>query len=367
MCASNVHVKTLKNLEPIAALSEARLDELAALCEIQSVSRNSDPFRLRGIGGQAVYLVRGELALAYPDNFSRVLVGGSGEARYPLGLRGETFASAKAITDVELIRIDSELVDMMMTWDQVANTPSAEVRNTAEEDRRSLANWSILSGMFSVSNLKYGTFAHLPSPHIEELLGRFRRIKVKQGEVVIREGAEGDFYYVIEAGRCRVERMVGGVMMLLADLKGGDAFGEEALVSEAKRNATVTMKSEGVLLRLARMDFNELLREPMLHRVSPEEGRQKIARGGQWIDVRYPSEYQYDGLPGAINIPLSEIRNAFDVLDRDREYVLYCQSERRSAAAAFLLAQRRYRAFLLTGGMWGGARAEVTAIRADQW
>jgi len=353
MCASKVQLKTLRDLEPIAALSEDRLDELAALGQVQSVSRNSDPFQLPGIRGQIVYLIRGELALGHPDSFSRVLVGGSDEARYPLGLRGEAFVSAKAITDVELIRFDNELIDMMMTWDQVANPPSAGAQDAGEEDRRSLATWSILSGMFSVSNLKYGTFAGLPSPHIEELLSRFRRINVGKGEVIIREGAEGDFYYVIETGRSKVERMVGGVVMLLADLKSGDAFGEEALVSEAKRNATVTMKSDGVLLRLAKTDFNELLREPMLHRVSAEEGRQKIAGGGQWVDVRYPSEYQYDGLPGAISIPLSEIRNAIDVLDRGREYVLYCQSERRSAAATFLLAQRGYRAFLLTGGVWG--------------
>jgi rhodanese-related sulfurtransferase len=87
--------------------------------------------------------------------------------------------------------------------------------------------------------------------------------------------------------------------------------------------------------------------------VSVEEARAKIANGAQWIDVRYPSEYQYDKLPGAINIPLSEIRNAFGALDKGKEYVLYCQSERRSAAAAFLLAQRGYRAFVLTGGLWG--------------
>jgi rhodanese-related sulfurtransferase len=51
---------------------------------------------------------------------------------------------------------------------------------------------------------------------------------------------------------------------------------------------------------------------------------------------------------------LSEIRSAFDVLDKAREYVIYCQSERRSAAAAFLLAQRGFRAFVLAGGLWGG-------------
>ena len=50
--------------------------------------------------------------------------------------------------------------------------------------------------------------------------------------------------------------------MLLAELKGGDAFGEEALVSEARRNATVTAVRDGELLRLGKAHFTELLREP---------------------------------------------------------------------------------------------------------
>jgi len=354
MSAGRVRVETLKTLQPLAALSEARLNELAALCRTDSFAKNTDPFALRGIGGQVVYLVHGELALSYADRFSRVVVGGAEEARYPLGRRGEAFTAAKAITDVEIIRIDSELLDMMLTWDQLASAGDAEEKHDAPETGSSLARRSVLSGMFSANNLKYGVFTQLPSPNVDELLRRFQRVGARRGDVIVREGAEGDYYYVIEMGRCKVERMVGGVAMLLAELKGGDAFGEEALVSEAKRNATVTMKSDGALLRLAKSDFIGLLREPMLRRVSAEEARTKISDGGQWIDVRYPSEYQYDRLPSAINIPLSEIRNAFDVLDKAREYVTYCQSERRSAAAAFLLAQRGFRVFVLAGGLWGG-------------
>jgi rhodanese-related sulfurtransferase len=56
-------------------------------------------------------------------------------------------------------------------------------------------------------------------------------------------------------------------------------------------------------------------------------------------------------LPGAVNVPLSEIRNAIGLLDREREYVVYCQSGRRSSAAAFLLSQRGYRASWLEDGL----------------
>jgi rhodanese-related sulfurtransferase len=351
MGASKVSTDTLRELEPVRAFSETRLQELANLCVIEQVARNTNPFRSQGMAGQVVYLVKGELALAYPGGRSDVLVGGTPEARHPLGRRGDAFSSAKAITDIELIRIDDDLLDIMATWDQLAEERAPQQPG---EPAPSLANWTIMSGMFSVSNLKYGAFSQLPAAHIDELLKRFTRIETKAGQVIIREGAEGDYYYVIETGKCKVERMVGGVSMLLAELKSGDAFGEEALVSEAKRNATVTMKTDGAVLRLDKQDFIELLKEPLLHRITMDEARQRVAMGGQWVDVRYPSEYQYDKLPGAINIPLSEIRNAFDVLDKDRDYVVYCQSERRSSAAAFLLAQRGYRAYLLGGGLWSG-------------
>jgi len=349
-----VNAETLKAFEPLGSLSDARLDELAAHCQLEAIGRNSDPFLVRSIAGQAVYLLRGELALTYPDGTSKILMAGSERSRYPVAQRGEVFTSAKTVTDVELVRIDDDLLDVTATWDQVASVEGSPA--AAAKGGGALANWSMMSGMFSVASLKYGAFSQLPPAHIEELLSRFQRIEVGKNEVVISEGAEGDFYFVIENGRCKVERMVGGVSMLLAELRSGDAFGEEALVSDVKRNATVTMKTDGTLLRLSKKDFVELLREPLLRRVAADEARTKVANGAQWIDVRYPSEYQYDRLPGAINIPLSDIRNAFGALDKSKEYVLYCQSERRSAAAAFLLAQRGFKTFVLAGGLWGEAR-----------
>lgn len=354
MAATRVSIEALKNLDPISSFSDARLKELADLCCIESVRRTADPFQLRSIAGQSVYLVRGELALDYGQGNSEVIVGSSADARYPLGKR-RVFTSAKAVTDVQLIRIDDDLLDIMLTWDQVAIQEQAEATPPAGR-AISGADWRGMSGLFGINNLRFGAFAQLPPARIDELLRCFERREAKAGEVIIREGGEGDYYYLVESGRCQVERMIGGVSMTLAEPKSGDTFGEEALVSEAKRNATVTMKTDGSLLRLRKQDFNALLREPLLHGINMEQAKQKVLEGAQWIDVRYPSEYQYDRLPGARNIPLSEIRNAFGALDIDEEYIIYCQSGRRSSAAAFLLAQRGYHVFVLEGGLWGGDR-----------
>ena len=361
---SAVSPDLLRAFDPLSSLSDARLQEFADLCHLESVSTGLDPFRIRPTAEQMSYLVSGSLQINFAGGGQEVVTGGTGPAAVAL-LRAEPIVHAKALTDVQIIRIDRDLLDIMMTWDQLAafdatRTGRFKTLNPATPAAEVLpSNWNVMSGVFSVQNLRTGAFAFLPAAHIGELLNRFSRVEVKAAQVMIREGEEGDYYYVIESGRAQVTRLVGGVTVTLADLKSGDAFGEEALVSESKRNATVTMKLDGVLLRLAKQDFIALLKEPLLNKVPVAEAQDKVAAGALWLDVRYPSEYQYDRLPGAINVPLAEIRNAFNVLDKSRQYVVYCQSGRRSAAAAFLLAHRGFRVALLDGGLWA-ARNEKT-------
>lgn len=354
-----ISTEILATFDPLGSLSPPRLKEFADLCLVESIPAGGDPFRARPPTEQLAFLASGRLELMFADGDSEQVAAGSEAARTAL-LRNRPVVAARAMTDVELIRIDRDLLDIMITWDQLAEFDATRTGRlkvlSPEEGAASMPQWKVMSGVFSMNNLRSGAFSNLPPAHIAELLSRFTRMEVDAGDIIIREGDEGDYYYVIEAGRAVVTRMVGGVTVTLADLKSGDAFGEEALVSDAKRNATVTMKLPGVLLRLAKHDFVALLKEPLLNRINAEAANGKVANGAQWLDVRYPSEYQYDRLPGAINIPLAEIRNAFNVLDRSREYVVYCQSGRRSAAAAFLLAHRGFKVFLLDGGLWAARK-----------
>ncbi len=361
---SVVSPETLRAFEPLSALSETRLKEFADLCYLENVPAGMDPFRVRTSSEHLSFLVAGELHLKFEGGGEEILKGGSPEARVAV-VRSSAIVAAKTVTDVQLIQIDRDLLDIMLTWDQLAAFDATRtgrfktLSNVLPSDPVP-SNWNVMSGVFSVRNLHTGAFAHLPPAHIGELLNRFNRLEVKAGAVVIREGDEGDFYYVIESGRAQVTRTVGGVTVTLADLKSGDAFGEEALVSESKRNASVAMKLDGVLLCLAKQDFISLLKEPLLNKVSASVAREKAAAGAQWLDVRYPSEYQYDHMAGALNVPLAEIRNAFGVLDQGREYLVYCQSGRRSAAAAFLLAHRGFKVYLLEGGLWAAKNGNAS-------
>ena len=346
---SSAVTEFLSRLQPVCALSEARRKELAGQCAVEWTPRGEDPFRQHGTAGQSVWLLAGEIKLDLADGSTRVLVGNTGETEWPLGKNLSALRAAKAITDIGLLRIDDETLDIMMTWDQLS------AASTAASSAAEKTDWRLMSGAFRLQSLTVGILSHSPPANIDTLFRRFERVYYKGGECILRQNDEGDYYYLIESGRCTVTRRIGGVTVTLAELKPGDAFGEEALVAESTRNATVTMKHSGTLLRLGKQDFVELLREPLLHRMSRTEAEARAAAGAIWIDVRYTSEYQYGRLPGALNVPLSEIRNAIGVLDRNREYIVYCQSGRRSSAAAFLLSQHGYTAAWLEGGLQGSA------------
>jgi rhodanese-related sulfurtransferase len=302
-------------------------------------------------------LVRGELEIFYDDD-NRVLIRANSEwARHPIGKRQPNIASANAMTDIQLLYVEDELLDKLVTWDQLSFHDDARPLSD-KVGSESAARRMLNSGMLSAENLRSSPLAHLPSANISALLNRIETVVVWDKEVIIREGEEGDYYYMIESGRAQVTRSVGGANLVLAELKMGDVFGEEALISDSRRNATVTMKSNGVLLRLKKHDFLELMQEPLLHRISYEEARQKVEKGAIWVDVRLPPEYRYDKLTGAINIPLSEIRTSIGVLSKDTSYITYCQSGQRSGAAAFILAQAGYDVDVLSNGLWAVPQAQ---------
>ena len=69
------------------------------------------------------------------------------------------------------------------------------------------------------------------------------------------------------------------------------------------------------------------------------------------VDVRDPDEFEEGHIPGAINLPLNELRSRVDELPRDRELLLYCRVGQRGYYAARLLMQHGFRVKNLSGGL----------------
>ena len=342
---SSPTIEQLKHLAPVAVLSEARLKEMAGLCFIETVSKNLDPLRMNILqtGGQSLYLLKGDLGLRFVDGSKKIMRGGTQAASHPVNDGRLKLLDTIAITDVDILRIDADLLDIMLTWDQLSGyePPARQTQATIGTHKRPVAEWMRETTTFSAEKLQNGVFSRLPSANIEAMFKRMETLPVKAGRVIITQGAEGDYYYLIEQGQAVVSRVDGATQksVQLAELHEGDAFGEDALVSDSKRNATVTMKSDGSLLRLSKIDFVELLKAPIVRYVDQATVSEKIKQGAQLLDVRFKSEYQYQHPEGAVSAPLHELRNIAPKLDKGREYIVYCQTGRRSSAGAFILAQ----------------------------
>jgi len=233
----------------------------------------------------------------------------------------------------------------MLTWDQTGSYEVNELRGVGEEGPSS-DDWM-------TNLLQTKAFHRIPPANIQAIFMRMQRVDYKPGDVVIKQGDEGDYFYVIVKGRCAVTREtpLNRAGIKLAELGIGDTFGEEALISDAKRNASVTMVTEGTLMRLAKQDFRTLLNEPMLEWVDLDGARTIVAAGGKWLDVRLPSEFENYKLDGALNLPLYFIRLKLKALERDVHYVVCCDTGRRSSAGCYILSERGFRASVLKGGL----------------
>ncbi len=296
---------------------------------------------------QTYYLLSGTVDLLQEGEIVATIAGGTPQAKSPVGHFIPRRQSAVATSNIEYLLIDSEFLDVVVTWDQTGSYKVAELKGAADDVAPAPGDdWM-------TTLLQTKAFHKVPPANIQAIFMRMQRMDYRSGEVVIKQGDVGDFFYVVVKGTCTVTREtpLNKEGIKLAELKMGDTFGEEALISEAKRNATVTMTSDGYLMRLGKEDFRKLLNEPFLEWVDYEKAKQIVASGGQWVDVRLPSEFEHYHAPNAVNIPLYSIRLKIKALNRNTHYVVCCDTGRRSSACAYILSERGFQASVLRGGL----------------
>jgi CRP-like cAMP-binding protein len=336
----------LRSFSPLDGLKSENLHALARKTVLRELSSGRLLFKEGDTDKRTFYLVSGVLELLHDGRSVLVLRGGSPEARNPIAPGNPRRYTARVVSErIDYVSIDSDTLDMMLTWDQTGSYEVNELRGVDEEGPSS-DDWM-------TNLLQTKAFHKIPPANIQAIFMRMQRIDYKPGEVVIKQGDEGDYFYVVVKGKCTVTREtpLNREGIKLAELGSGDTFGEEALISDAKRNASVTMLTEGALMRLAKQDFRTLLNEPMLEWVDMDEARAIVAQGGKWLDVRLPSEFENYRLEGALNLPLYFIRLKLKTLERDVHYVVCCDTGRRSSAGCYILSERGFRASVLKGGL----------------
>jgi rhodanese-related sulfurtransferase len=232
---------------------------------------------------------------------------------------------------VTLLTVESDYLDLVLAWSESGGEEAGSVSTGQDEH-----DW--MSAL-----LESPLFNRLPPANIRQLFSRFSALKVKADEVIVKQGERGDYFYVLESGSATVMDISGKI---LAALRPGNYFGEEALAGDTTRNATVKMITPGKVMRLEKEDFRQLLQEPVLRYVTAEELKAR-ATGYQLLDVRLPLERRQNAVPNSRNIPLNQLRNHLKDLDPNLSYIVTDDSGRRSDVAVNLLTQAGYDSFIL--------------------
>ncbi len=341
LAEKSLNNSVLRGFVPLDALSDSHLHELAKNAAIEEIAAGDFVFKAGDRDDQTIYLLAGVVEFSDSNGKAASKLSVKSKAsKHPLAHTQPRQLSVRAVEKATVVKIASSRLDALLAWSESTGYNVEEIAANHDDD-------------WLTRLLQSETFSRLSPVNIQQLLSSMESMPVSAGEVVVEEGSAGETFYVVKQGRLSVTRQgaVEDKAVLLAELSDGACFGEDALVAGTQRNATVTMLTDGVLMRVSKQDFDELLRVPLVQSIDYALASQAVEQGALWLDVRLVDEYQNCALPSSLNLPLSELRGRLDELDQHRRYITCCDTGRRSATAAFILTQHGFDATALQSGM----------------
>ena len=339
----SIDASRLKHLYPLDSLRPEHLEVIAREAESAEYGHGHVLFRAGDQDEVTHYLLAGIVSGDYPDGKRKDISADSLQGRYPIGdLMPRRFTATVQSLVATVVSLDRRFLEKLITFDQLTRSAGYKLLDKHPDGNR----W-----IFRL--LQNNAMRRVPAGNLERLFARFEEISVNEGQTIIREGDDGDYFYVIKDGAASVIQAGDGEPAVVAYLVRGDSFGEDALLSNSVRNASVTMMKAGKLMRLGKSDFGELLKQPTVEWLTPGKASFLVRQGAGVIDVRLPEEFDERAIKGSVNMPLYRLREFTGDLDKERSYVCYCNTGERSAAAAFILTKLGFEAYALAGGLSG--------------
>ncbi len=352
--AQRIDNKVLRGFVPLDGLSPHNFNAVVSRLQIRQVEKGGYIFKEGDRDPNTLYLIEGKVELQQNGKKISVMRAGSHDAMHPLSPQQPRLNGALAKTRVTVAFIDKTLLDAYVSTHQESAYEVCDISADDDDD-------------WMTRLLQSDTFSRLPPMNIQRMLTRMQAVPLKANDIVLSEGDDGDAYYTIKRGRCRVSRRGDdGREKVLAELADGACFGEDALLSESKRSATITMLTDGELMRLSKKDFLELLNDPLVDTIAYAEAIELIDQGAKWLDTRSSTEHNTQRISDSINIPIPELRNKLKFLDKNTTYITYCNDGRTSSAATFVLRQYGINSRALSNGMVSADISLVTVNSGTQ-
>ena len=325
----------IKQLVPFNELLRHQFQEALKCCELLTLPPRKKLFKRGERDAYWYYLLKGSVDLLDEDFNITSFSADDPECRRALDNRPPHRFSSITTRDCEILKVDKNRLDLAITWEQAGDY-------RVEESDDNEVDW--MSAL-----LESDVFAKVPPANIQRLFTAFKNEERALGDVVVAEGDPGNLFYVIEHGSALVSKRSENGVEQVARLGPGQFFGEEALIGETTRNATVTMETDGALMYLEKDEFKSLLEQPVMNRITEQDldAMQADSTALVLLDVRLSGEFKHFHRENSINIPLNKLRQRCDNLDRSACYVVVDNAGPRAELGAYLLVKAGLQAYLL--------------------
>jgi uncharacterized protein YhbP (UPF0306 family) len=171
----------------------------------------------------------------------------SGEIARIVGLFQQKFPAIGDVrtSNVSLFRISPSSLQFI----------NNEKKDTAQVGTSFVSDWH--------RSVAYNVFRELPKHEVEAVAARLDALQVNTGEVIVRQGAPADKFFIITDGEVEVIREDNGHTRTVAHLQRGQFFGEMAILRDTPRNATVRAVRPTTLLAMDRDSFRGLVAQSL--------------------------------------------------------------------------------------------------------
>jgi CRP-like cAMP-binding protein len=334
----------IRKLIPLATLPLSRFESICARIDILTAVAGEVLFNRGDDAKELVYLLSGDVSLQAAGMQVDIINAHSYSGRFALAQHNPRKIDAVALNALRYLRLDADWLNLPKTY----STQEDTVYMTANASDDNPDDWMTIL-------LSSPIFANLPPANLQKLLMSLEEVQIAKGAVVLRQGSLGEYYYLIKQGQCILSRKPNPNArdIKLAQLRTGDTFGEDALLSDQTVNVSVTALTDLSLLRLNKERFITLVKTPTLSYIEAAELERELKAGAFIVDVRLQDDYIAWHLQGSINAPFFSLLMQFKTFDRTRTAIVVCDDGKISAAAAFFLLRNKFTAKILNNGLCG--------------
>lgn len=342
--------RIIRQLIPLSTLPSQSFVSLCGQLTIEQAEQGTILFKRGDENDLLYYLLDGSINLQTETFTIETITAGSDSARFAIAHQVPRKVDAVANSRIQFLRLNADMMKMTTEKAYEENESTMTVDEPDDSD-----DWM-------TTLLKSPIFRSLPPANLQKLLMSLEEVACTPGEVIIRQGDPGDYYYIIKKGQAIISRKPSAnakdiKLSKLADL---DTFGEDALISGEPRSTSITAVTDMTLLRLGKEQFINLIKLPTLKYIGIEELRGLTNQGAEVIDVRGPDEYKHSHLPKSTNVPFFSLRMYLKTLNRHHPIIVVCKDGKTSEMAAFILQQNKFNALILKNGIAGLSQDQLS-------